>query len=210
MRSKPDDDAGPLPGYEVLVAVCGGIAAYKVGHVVSQLVQRGAGVTVAMTSAARKFVGPTTFRALTGRRVLTSIWTEADPSDVQHIALSGAADLMLIAPATANIIGKIAAGIADDIVTTLVVSQDSPVLLAPAMNTRMWQNRVVQRNLATLKELGCEIIDPGEGWLACRTVGPGRMAEPEEILEAVATRLTTKPPKAQTTGTTARRHGGAK
>jgi len=197
MKSRPDDRRNaPLDRYEVLVAACGGIAAYKVGHVVSQLVQRGAGVTVAMTRAARKFVGPTTFQALTGRRVLTSIWTDEDPGDVQHIALSGAADLMLIAPATANMIGKIAAGIADDIVTTLVISQDSPVLLAPAMNTRMWKNHIVQRNLTTLKDAGYIILDPGEGWLACRTVGPGRMADPDEILEAVTSRLTTSTPKA--------------
>jgi phosphopantothenoylcysteine decarboxylase/phosphopantothenate--cysteine ligase len=211
MKSRPEKSGtGPLDGYEVLVAVTGGIAAYKVCHVVSHLVQRGAGVTVAMTRSARKFVGPTTFQALTGRRVLTGVWTDEEPGDVQHIAMSGAADLMLVAPATANIIGKVAAGIADDIVTTLVISQDSPVLLAPAMNTRMWQNRVVQRNLTTLRELGYGIIDPGEGWLACRTVGPGRMAEPDEILDAVVRLLEAGKPKAELQGTKARGHGGTK
>ena len=149
--TSPDTD---LAGYEVLACVCGGIAAYKVCEVVSKLIQRGAGVTVAMTRSAKKFVGPTTFQALTGRHVLTGLWSVDDPDDVQHIALTAAADLVLIAPATANIIGKIAAGIADDVVTTLVISAASPVILAPAMNDRMWANAIVQGNVARLKQHG--------------------------------------------------------
>lgn len=184
-----------LAGYEVLVAVCGGIAAYKVCEVVSALVQRGVGVTVAMTRAARKFVGVATFQALTGRRVLTSLWNASDPADAQHITLTGNADLMLIAPATANIIGKIAAGIADDAVTTLVVSTASPVLLAPSMNDRMWNHPIVQRNVTTLKDLGFQWVGPSEGWLACRSVGPGRMAEPAEILDRVGSMLKAQPAK---------------
>ena len=184
-----------LGGYEVLVGVSGGIAAYKVGEVVSTLVQRGAGVTVAMTRSARKFVAPMTFQALTGRRVLTGLWSFDHASDVQHIALTDAADLMLIAPATANIIGKIAGGIADDILTTLVISAGSPVVLAPAMNNRMWANPIVQGNVTRLTELGYKIIGPGEGWLACRSIGPGRMAEPHEILEAITPVLKTNPPR---------------
>jgi len=184
-----------LSGYEVLVCVCGGIAAYKVCEVVSKLVQRGAGVTVTMTRSARKFVGPTTFQALTGRRVLTSLWSAADPNDVQHIALTGEADLVLVAPATANIIGKIASGIADDAVTTLVISAASPVVLAPAMNDRMWANLIVQQNVASLKKRGFTMVGPGEGWLACRSIGPGRMAEATEILETVAAKLKSEPPK---------------
>lgn len=184
-----------LVGYEVLVAVCGGIAAYKVCEVVSALVQRGVGVTVAMTRAARKFVGVATFQALTGRRVLTSLWNANDPADPQHITMTGDADLMLIAPATANIIGKIAAGIADDAVTTLVVSTASPVLLAPSMNDRMWNHPIVQRNVATLKDLGFQWVGPSEGWLACRSVGPGRMAEPAEILDRVGSMLKAQPAK---------------
>jgi phosphopantothenoylcysteine decarboxylase/phosphopantothenate--cysteine ligase len=196
MTTKPDTSAtSDLSGYEVLVCVCGGIAAYKVCEVVSKLVQRGCGVTVAMTRAARKFVGPTTFQALTGRRVLTGLWSAADPDDVQHIALTGAADLVLIAPATANIIGKIASGIADDVVTTLVISAASPVVLAPAMNDRMWANPIVQSNVAALKQHGFTLVGPGEGWLACRSMGPGRMAEPGEILEPVAAKLKSQPPK---------------
>lgn len=173
----------------MVVAVCGGISAYKVCEVVSRLVQRGAGVTVAMTKAARKFVGPITFQALSGRPVLTSLWHAQDASDVRHIALTGAADLLLVAPATANMIGKIAGGIADDVVSTLVMSSASPVVLAPAMNDRMWQNPVVQRNVESLSAVGHRIVGPGEGWLACRSVGAGRMAEPEEILDLVVPML---------------------
>ena len=196
MTSRSDPSAvGDLAGYEVLVAVAGGIAAYKVCDVVSKLVQRRAGVTVAMTASAGRFVGATTFQALTGRRVLTNLWATDDPADVQHIALSGSADLMLIAPATANVIAKIAAGIADDVVTTLVISHASPLLLAPAMNDRMWSNPIVQRNVAGLKKLGGHFVGPGEGWLACRSVGPGRMAEASEILETIIRMLKEKSPE---------------
>jgi phosphopantothenoylcysteine decarboxylase/phosphopantothenate--cysteine ligase len=172
-----------LVGREVIVCVCGGIAAYKVCDIVSKLVQRGAGVTVAMTRAAQEFVAPLTFQALTGRRVLTDTWSDADPEDIQHIALTDRAELLIIAPATANILGKIAAGIADDIVTTLVISMNAPILLAPAMNARMWANAAVQANLKTLQARGFKTVGPGDGWLACRTIGPGRMAEAAEILE---------------------------
>src|SRR3990172_10346525 len=173
MTNKPNSSAtNDLGGYEVLVCVCGGIAAYKVCEVVSKLVQRGCGLTVAMTRAARRFVGPTTFQALTGRRVLTSLWSTDDPDDVQHIALTGAADLVLIAPATANIIGKIASGIAADAVTTLVISAASPVVLAPAMNDRMWANPIVQRNVAALKQHGFTLVGPGEGWLPSLSILP--------------------------------------
>lgn len=178
-----------LSGRELLVAVGGGIAAYKVCEVVSRLVQRGAGVTVAMTRAAQHFVGPMTFQALTGRAVLLDQWTSPDVGDIQHISLTDRASAFLVAPATANLIGKIANGIADDIVTTLVISSSCPLILAPAMNTRMWSNPAVQRNMETLKERSVHFVGPGSGWLACRSVGPGRMAEPDEIVEAVVTTL---------------------
>ena len=192
-RSPATSEPSDLSGYEVLVAVCGGIAAYKVCEVVSMLVRRGAGVTVAMTESATTFVGPVTFQALTGRRVLTNMWHDYGAADVRHITLTGSADLLLIAPATANIIGKIAAGIADDLVSTCVISADSPVVLAPAMNERMWANPIVQRNVATLTEQGYKFIGPGEGWLACRGVGPGRMTEPGEILDGIIPVLTANP-----------------
>ncbi len=178
-----------LTNYEVLVGVCGGISAYKVCEVVSRLVQRGAGVTVAMTAAARHFVGPLTFQALTGREVLTDVWESEKAGDVQHIALTNAANAILVAPATANIIGKIASGIADEVVTTLVISAACPVILAPAMNDRMWKNPIVQENVAKLARLCYQMVGPAEGWLACRTIGQGRMAEPDQILQAVVSHL---------------------
>ena len=191
--------ATDLAGYEVLVAVCGGIAAYKVCEVVSTLVQRGAGVTVAMTRAARKFVGVATFRALTGRTVLSSLWRDQDAADVRHITLTGAADLVVVAPATANVIGKITGGIADDLVSTLLVSAASPVLLAPAMNDRMWKNPLVRRNVQTLREVGYHQVGPVEGWLACRSVGTGRMADAGDIVDAIVPLLRAAPPKSAAT-----------
>lgn len=196
MTPKSDTlNAGELKGHEVLVGVTGGIAAYKVCDLVSKLVQRGAGVTVAMTRAARRFVGPVTFEALSGRSVMTSLWRSTDHAEVQHISVSGSCDLTLIAPATANIIGKIANGIADDIVSTLVICADSPVVLAPAMNDRMWSNPIVVSNVAKLTDLGYHVIPPVEGWLACRSVGAGRMADPATILEAIVPILRSNPPK---------------
>ncbi len=185
-----------LAGRELLVAVCGGIAAYKTAALVSAAVQRGAGVTVAMTAAAQRFLTPLTFETLTGRRVYTSLWDAADCHDPQHLSLTETADLFIIAPATANIIGKIAHGIADDLVSTMALAAASPILLAPAMNTRMWENPVVHENLQSLTRRGCWIVPPGEGWLACRTVGAGRMAEPETILtEALAVLKQASPKK---------------
>ena len=186
MGTQSDTPCGVgLEGRRVVVGVCGGIAAFKVCSVVSGLVQRGAGVTVAMTKAATKFVGPVTFQALSGENVVTSLWHQEARSDVRHISLTDEADIVLIAPATANMIGKIAGGIADDVVSTLVIGSAAPVVLAPAMNNRMWENPVVRRNVDTLRELGYRLIDPGEGWLACRSIGPGRMAEPDEILDVL-------------------------
>ena len=195
-------DAIALKGYELLVCVCGGIAAYKACEVVSAAVQRGAGVTVAMTPSATRFVGPATFQALTGRRVLTSLWHEDAASEVAHIALTDFADLVLVVPATANTVGKIAGGIADEIVSTLVIGSACPVVLAPAMNNRMWSNAAVTANIETLKKRNYRIIEPGEGWLACRSTGPGRMAEPSEILEAVTSMLTAESPKSRSSSST--------
>ncbi|HKQ47625.1 MAG TPA: flavoprotein [Phycisphaerae bacterium] len=184
-----------LTGCEVVVGVCGGIAAYKTAALVSALVQRGAGVTVAMTAAAKHFVGPLTFEALTARQVFTSPWESTAYFDPQHIRLTEGADVMVIAPATANIIGKIAHGLADDLVSTMVMSAACPVLLAPAMNTRMWENAIVQDNVKSLAARGYRIVPPGEGWLACRTIGSGRMAEPDEILARTIELLKASPPK---------------
>jgi phosphopantothenoylcysteine decarboxylase/phosphopantothenate--cysteine ligase len=184
-----------LAGYEVVIGIGGGIAAYKVCQVVSGLVQRGCGLTVAMTDAGTRFVTPLTFQALTRRQVFTTMWQQEGYYDPQHLALTEQADLFLVAPATADLIGKFAAGIGDDLVTTLMLGRDCPVLLAPAMNTRMWENPIVQGNITGLRDLGFGFVEPGEGYLACGTIGVGRMAEPEEIIEAVAKRLKNNPPK---------------
>ncbi len=194
----PGEDALPrdLEGYELVVGVGGGIAAYKVCMAVSRLVQRGCGVTVAITEAGTKFVTPLTFQALTQRQVFTSLWATDGYYHPQHLSLSEVADLMLIAPCTANLMGKFAGGIADDLVTTLVLGRDCPVLLAPAMNTRMWENPAVRRNLDVLRDDGFAMVEPEAGWLACRTVGRGRMAEAETLIEATAAELRKHPPRA--------------
>lgn len=192
---KPAEAEARLDGYEVLVAVCGGIAAYKTAALVSRLVQTGAGVTVAMTRSARKFITPLTMEALSGRQVFTNLWTSGQEHDPQHLSLTESADLFIIAPATANIIAKIVHGIADEVVSTMALSAASPVLLAPAMNTRMWENPAVQENIATLRKRGVRLIGPGEGWLACRTVGMGRMSEAEEIFAEASALLRKSPSK---------------
>ena len=185
-------EPSPLPqvlkGKEIVVAVCGGIAAYKVADVVSKLVQRGAGVTVVMTESATRFVGPLTFQALSGRPVRTSTW-EVDSGDTQHIALTENASLMLVAPATANILAKTAGGICDDLVSTMICAAGCPVVFAPAMNARMWANPITQENVAKLVKLGYRMIGPEAGWLACRTIGEGRMAEAASIVEEATKRV---------------------
>ena len=194
--AEPGAAAQLLYGYEVVVCVTGGIAAYKTAAVVSTLVQDGCGVTVAMTRNARRFVGSATFQALTGRPVLTSLWHAADPGAMAHLRPAELADLIVVAPATANVLGKLAGGIADDLVSTLLLGADGPVLLAPAMNTRMWQHPAVQRNVAFLREHGFLLVGPEEGWLACRTVGPGRMSEPATLCAAIRDQLRGRPPRA--------------
>jgi len=188
-KASPAQPQRDLDGRELVVAVGGGIAAYKVCHVVSRLVQRGCGVTVAMTDAGTRFVTPLTFQSLTRRQVFTTLWQQEGYYDPQHLALTESANLFLVAPATADLIAKFAAGLGDDLVSTLILGRNCPVLLAPAMNTRMWLNPVVQRNIQTLRELGFAFIEPGEGWLACGAIGPGRMAEPDTIIDAVVTAL---------------------
>jgi phosphopantothenoylcysteine synthetase/decarboxylase len=174
----------------VLVCVCGGIAAYKVCDVVSKLVQAGVAVEVAMTEAAQKFVGAVTFQALSARPVITDMWSATDTTDPQHIRLARHADAILVAPATANAIGHLAQGLADDLVSTLLLAADPKrVILAPAMNEAMWNHPAVQANIATVQGFGVTLVGPGSGWQACRTVGVGRMSEPAEILTAVHARL---------------------
>ena len=171
-----------LKDREIILAVCGGIAAYKVADVCSKLVQAGAGVTVVMTDSAQKFITPLTFEALSGRKVRTSTWDLPDSSDAQHIKLTERADLMLIAPATANIIAKAANGICDDLVSLMIAAAACPVVFAPAMNDRMWENPIAQENVAKLQKHGYQFIGPDAGWLACRNVGAGRLSEPPQRL----------------------------
>jgi len=182
----------PLTGKEVVVGVCGGIAAYKVCDVVSKLVQRGCGVTVAMTHGATKFVTPLTFEALSGRRVRTDTFDLVDTADPQHIGLTERADLMLVAPATTNVIAKVAHGLTDDLVSLMVAAAACPVVFAPAMNDRMWAHPVAKENAAKLDALGYRFVGPESGWLACRNVGPGRLSEPATIVAAVADMLLTE------------------
>lgn len=188
--------APDLQGYEILLCVTGGIAAYKAAFLVSLFVQQGAGVTVAMTRSARRFVGKSTFQALTGRPVGLSLWTGGGPGEINHLRLTETADLCIVAPATANCLGKLAGGLADDLVSSLLLGCACPVLLAPAMNERMWQHPAVQRNVGFLKSSGFELIGPADGWQACRAVGPGRMSEPDAIFAAAVSRLKITKPKA--------------
>jgi phosphopantothenoylcysteine decarboxylase/phosphopantothenate--cysteine ligase len=179
-----------LKGREVIVAVCGGIAAYKVADIVSKLVQYGAGVTVCMTAEAQKFITPLTFEALSGRPVRTGTFNLVETSDPQHIGLTERADLMLVAPATNNVIAKVANGLCDDLVSLMVCAAACPVVFAPAMNSRMWEHPVAQENFGKLASLGYRFIGPEQGWLACRNVGVGRMSEPAKVVEEVVRMLT--------------------
>src|ERR1700677_2327472 len=174
-----------LKGRELIIAVCGGIAAYKVADVVSKLVQLRARVTVVMTPDAQRFIAPLTFQALSGRPVRTGIYDLTDSSDTQHIALTERADLMLVAPATNNTIAKIAAGLTDDLVSLMVCAAACPVVFAPAMNNRMWENPIAKENVETLAGLVYRFIGPEPGWLACRNVGPGRLSEPETVVAEI-------------------------
>ncbi|MCR9231314.1 MAG: bifunctional phosphopantothenoylcysteine decarboxylase/phosphopantothenate--cysteine ligase CoaBC [bacterium] len=174
-----------MQGREILIGVSGGIAAYKTADLTSKLVQKGAAVSVVMTQAAQKFIGPTTFEALTGRPVYQGSFTPHEHFQGEHIGLARRAELFVIAPATANVIAQIAHGFADDLLSTLTLTCTAPILLAPAMNADMWAKPSVQRNLAQLREDGIQIVEPGEGWLSCGIVGKGRMAEPADILKQI-------------------------
>jgi phosphopantothenoylcysteine decarboxylase len=178
-----------MNGRELVIGVTGGIAAYKTAALVSRLVQAGAGVTVVMTECATRFVGPTTFAALTSRPVRTSLFADSLEPLGSHIQVAEEADLLCVAPATANFLAKAAHGIADDLLSTLYLVFRGPVILAPAMNEAMWEKPAVQRNVRQLQEDGVQFIGPEAGWLACRALGAGRMAEPDAIFAAVAARL---------------------
>jgi phosphopantothenoylcysteine decarboxylase/phosphopantothenate--cysteine ligase len=170
---------------EIVVGCSGGIAAYKTAALVSQLVQGGAGVSVVMTAAARQFIGPATFAALTGRPVLENVFDDRDHPPGAHIELAERAQLLCVAPATANVLAKAACGLADDLLSTLLLSFTGPIVMAPAMNCEMWEKPSVQRNVAQLRKDGVHFVDPEEGWLSCRRRGVGRMAAPEKIAATI-------------------------
>lgn len=174
----------------VIVGVGGGIAAYKAAELVRALSARGFTCQVVMTKAAEQFIRPLTFAALTGQKVITDLFSDSPAgtlsSAVEHIGIAQEGDMLLVAPATADLLAKFAAGIADDFLTTLHLAFRGPVVLAPAMNTNMWEHPATTQNIHTLRSRGCHVIEPGEGSLACGTVGQGRLPDPEEIAAFVA------------------------
>ena len=174
-----------LVGKRVALGITGGIAAYKSAELVRLLVKEGASVQVAMTEAATHFVTPTTFQALSGKQVFTDAWNAEPDNGMAHINLSREADLLLVAPASANYLGKIANGIADNLLTTLTLARDCPLFVAPAMNRQMWNNPATQRNIATLIGDGVTVLGPDSGEQACGEIGDGRMLEPAELLAEV-------------------------
>jgi len=176
---------GNLAGREIIVGVSAGIAAYKAAALTSLLVQQGAGVTVVLTRNARKFLGEATFAALTGRPVATRGFDPSSHPLGAHIELAARADCIVIAPASADVLAKVALGMADDLLTTLLLCAECPVIIAPAMNAAMWEKPAVQRNVAQVAADGAHIVPPGSGWLSCRQAGVGRMAEPTEIAAVI-------------------------
>jgi phosphopantothenoylcysteine decarboxylase/phosphopantothenate--cysteine ligase len=185
----------------VALGVTGGIGAYKAVEVARGLQKRGHDVVALMTRSARRFVTPLTFEAITRRRVITTQWAPGMNADIEHIALTTEVDLLLVAPATANIIAKFATGIADDFLTSFYLALRKPVLLAPAMNTNMFEHPTVVANLATLAARGVRFVEPGSGYLACGWIGKGRLAEPDDIVEAVEATLAPLSPAATLRGT---------
>jgi phosphopantothenoylcysteine decarboxylase/phosphopantothenate--cysteine ligase len=177
--------------HEIIIGVSGGIAAYKSAALVSSLVQAGHGVTVVMTRAARKFIGPATFAALTARPVAGDSFDRNYPLGA-HIELADRAKLLCVAPASADVLAKAASGLADDLLSTLLLSFAGPIVFAPAMNSAMWEKLAVQRNIKTLRADGFHFVDPQEGWQSCRRSGMGRMAEPADIQAAIDRLLAAK------------------
>jgi len=173
----------------VVIGVCGGIAAYKACELISRLVKKNINTVVVMTKSATEFVAPLTFMTLSKNNVITEMFDTPKNFDVEHISVAKQADLFVIVPATANIIGKIANGIADDFLSTTVMATKAPVLIAPAMNTNMWQNPIVQKNVNTLKDFGYKFVSPCSGRLACGDIGEGKLADVDDIEQAIEIEL---------------------
>ena len=178
-----------LSGKRVLLIISGGIAAFKAAELIRLLRRAGCGVTCVLTDNGGQFVTPLTLQALSEAKVYTELFSLTDENEMGHIQLSRAADLLVVAPATANILAKMACGLADDLASTVLLATDKPVLVVPAMNVRMWLHAATRANMATLRERGVAVIGPNEGAMACNEYGPGRMSEPAEILTAIETAL---------------------
>jgi phosphopantothenoylcysteine decarboxylase/phosphopantothenate--cysteine ligase len=178
-----------MQGKRILLIIGGGIAAYKSLELIRLITKAGGAVTPVLTRAAEQFITPLAAASLAGEKAYTALFDLTDEAEMGHIRLSRVADLVVVAPATADLMAKMAHGHADDLASTLLMATDTPVLIAPAMNVRMWQHPATRRNLATLAADGITVVGPNEGEMACGEYGPGRMAEPDEILAAVGTRL---------------------
>ena len=178
--------AAALHGHRLLLGVSGGIAAYKAVELVRRLRDAGADVRVAMTENAQRFVTPLSFQAVSGQLVRTSLWDEAAEASMGHIELARWAQRVVIAPATADTIARLAHGLADDLLTTLCLATTAPITIVPSMNHRMWLHAATQANVATLRERGVEFIGPDDGAQACGEFGPGRMSEPDAIVLGLA------------------------
>ncbi|MGH9823394.1 MAG: flavoprotein, partial [Blastocatellia bacterium] len=176
MEQSPDKQV------KIALGVTGCFAAYKAVEVLRGFQKLGASVQVVMTSSATRFIGPLTFQAISGLPVITGMFTDTEDPEIRHIALAGSINLLLVAPATANVLAKFANGIADDFLSTLYISTTAPVAVAPAMNVEMWRHPATRANVGRLKDRGVFFVDPEEGYLACRTVGAGRLADPAEIV----------------------------
>ena len=187
-----DIEIGMLKGKEIVLGVTGGIAAYKAAEFLRLLVKEEASVHVVMTRNAQEFITPLTFQTLSGNPVITDLFTLIEDKKIGHIALADIAELVVILPATANIIGKIANGIADDFLSTMVMASKAPVLFVPSMNVNMWENKALQKNVQRLVELGHHFVEPGEGELACHWYGKGRLAELSEVMEKIEDLLSPK------------------
>ena len=174
-----------ITGKTIVLGVTGGIAAFKAAALCSKLVQKGAKVHVILTKSAMQFIQPLTFQALSRNHVTTDTFEEKEPSKIAHIDLADRADLIVVAPATANFLAKAALGLADDMLTTTLLATEAPVMVCPAMNVHMYNHPAVKKNLSLLKTMGILFVEPGEGFLACGYVGKGRMAEPEQITQEI-------------------------
>ncbi len=183
-----------LTGRRVLVIVAGGIAAFKVHELIRLLRAQDCGVTCVLTEAGRQFVTPLSLQALSESKVYTDLFSLTDESEMGHIQLSRSADLLVVVPATANLLARMAGGLADDLAATVLLATDKPVLVAPAMNVRMWQHAATQANMELLRSRGVHVVGPDDGAMACHEFGPGRMSEPADILAAISALLNPQKP----------------